>query len=102
MSTYSAKFEYPYDQIPLILQNSYKENEFYAVDEFESKKLKIILAKYGCRHCFHTLPGHLHANLFPFLWDKLKQCYRADMQNPVSVQLNLLEEAVVNHHAVSE
>jgi hypothetical protein len=98
MSRHAVKFEYPHKEIFMILRNSYKENEYYGVDKFESKRLKIILAKYGCRHSYHTLPGKLTSTMHPFSWDKLSQCFRIEMDKKVPVHLNTLEEAVVHHH----
>lgn len=102
MTRHAAKFEYPHDQIYLILRNSYKEEEYFGLDKFESKRLKIILAKYGCRHSFHTLPGQLTAQMHPFTWDKLSQCYRIELDKKVPVHLNVLEEAVVHYHIFEE
>jgi hypothetical protein len=102
MSRLVAKLEYPQDNIPLILQSSYCEDEFYGVDRFESKRMRIILAKYGCRHCFHTLPSHVTSELHPFAWDKPGQCFRIRMDHKVTVHLNTLEEAIVNHPIFEE
>lgn len=102
MSRHAVKFEYPHDEIFLILRNSYNEDEYYGVDKFESKRLKIILAKYGCRHSFHTLPGQLIADMHPFSWDKISQCYRIEMDKKVPVHLNTLEEAIVHYHILEE
>lgn len=97
MSPQTAKFDFPGEEIQYILRNSYSDKAFYAVDKFESKRLKILMAKYGCRNSLHTLPGHLTANFFPFIWDRIKQCYRMDDERKVTVQLNTLEEAVIMH-----
>ena len=102
MSRHAVRFEYPHDEIQLILRNSYKENEYFGLDKFETKKLRIVLAKYGCRHSFHTLPGQLMADMHPFAWDKLSQCFRIEMDNKVSVHLNTLEEKIVHYHILEE
>jgi hypothetical protein len=102
MSRSAVKFEYPHDEIILILRNSYKEDEYYGVDKLESKRLKIILAKYGCRHSYHTLPGQLTSDIHPFTWDRLSQCFRIEMDIKVPVHLNTLEEAVVHYHIIEE
>ncbi len=102
MSRLVAKFDYPHDQIALILQNSYTENEFYGVDKFESKRMRIILAKHGCRHCFHTLPGHVTSELYTFAWNNLEQCFKIQMDHKIKVHLNTLEEAIVNHPIFEE
>ena len=95
--TRSVRFEYPIREIALILRNSYQEDAYYGVDLFESRRLKIVLAKYGCRQNFHTLPGKVMANLHPFTWDHTKQVFRIDMNRKIAIQLNTLETAVVNH-----
>jgi len=97
-----AKFEYSHSEIKLVLRNSYIEDEYYGVDSFEIKRLKIILAKYGCRHSFHTLPGHVTADLHPFVWNKLSQCFRIQMNKKVTVHLNALEEAIVSYSQFKE
>lgn len=102
MSRHAVRFEYPHDEIQLILRNSYKEDEYFGLDKFESKKLRIVLAKYGCRHSFHTLPGHLVADMHPFVWDKLSQCFRIEMDKKVAVHLNMLEEKIVHYHILEK
>ncbi len=102
MSQHNAKFVYPQSEIKFVLRNSYIEDEYFGVDNFESKRLKIVLAKYGCRRSFHTLPGHITAELHPFVWNKLGQCFRIQMNTKVSVHLNSLEEAIVNYSIFEE
>ena len=102
MSKHTAKFEYPHSEIKLVLRNSYIEDEYYGVDIFESKRLKIVLAKYGCRRSFHTLPGHVTAELYPFVWNRMRQCFRIQMNKKVTVHINSLEEAIVNYPIFEE
>jgi len=97
MAQYAAKLEYPQTEIPLVLRSSYEEDTYYGVDLLESRKLKIILRKYGCRHSFHALPGRVTADLHPFIWDRIKQCFRIQLDKKITVHLNTLEEAIVNH-----
>ena len=97
MAHHSIKLEYPHDQIPLVLRSSYKEDTYYGVDHFESKKIKIVQAKYGCRHSFHTLPGKLTASLHPFTWDRLERCFRIELDQKETVHLNTLEEAIMHY-----
>ncbi len=102
MAHLTAKFEYPHNEIKLVLRNSYIEDEYYGVDSYEIKRLKIILAKYGCRRSFHTLPGHVTAELHPFVWNKLNQCFRIQINKKVTVHLNAFEEAIVNYPIFEE
>lgn len=97
MAHYTARLDYPRSEIPIVLRSSYMDDTYYGVDLFESKRMKIILAKYGCRHSFHSLPGHVTANLYPFVWDRLKQHFRIRMDEKISVHLNTLEEMIVNY-----
>jgi|GEM_PF-3126862 len=95
-----AKFEYPRQKIEMILRNSYIEDEYYGIDTFELKRLKIILARYGCRQSFHALPGHITADLYPFVWNKFGRCFRMKTNQKVTVHLNALEEAEVSYSSV--
>lgn len=97
MSRYNAKLDFPKNYL-LIFQSSYNEDEFYGLDEFESRKLKIIQAKYGCHHCFHTLPDNVTLDLHPFVWNRETQSFTPILDNKVTVQLNTLEESIINFH----
>lgn len=97
MSRYNAKLIYPHERFRVILQSSEHVDEFYGLDELESRKLKIIQAKYGCRHCFHTLPENVSLNLNKFRWDEENQYFQIDSDKKVSVQLNTLEETIVEY-----
>ena len=102
MAPFAARFEYPQSEIPLILRSSFQDDMFYGVDILESRKMKIILAKYGCRHSFHTLPGKVTLTLHPFVWDRIKQVFRIELNRKVPIQLNTLEEAVINYPIFDE
>jgi hypothetical protein len=102
MSPFAARFEYPQSEIPLILRSSFQDDMYYGVDILESRKMKIILAKYGSRHSFHSLPGKVSLNLHPFVWDRLKQVFRIELTRKVPIQLNTLEEAIINHPIFEE
>lgn len=97
MSEHSANLVYPKDKFHVILQSSSKSGEFYGLDELERRKLHIIQAKYGCRHCFHSLPDQVTLTLNKFYWDENKNCYEVDLHKKVSVKLNTLEEAILDH-----
>ena len=102
MTGHSVNLEYPHDEFPLILQHSYHEEEFFGVSIYESKKLKIILSKYGCQHCFHTLPSHITMDLHPFVRDKRNNAFRIHPREIITVQLNQLEEAVINYNYLEQ
>ena len=97
MRRHDARLVYPHERYHLVLQNSEGNDEFYGLDELESKKLKIFQAKYGCRHCFHILPDSARLNLNKFSWNGESQCFEIDEKNKVSVQLNKLEETIVEY-----
>lgn len=97
MSSHNAHFKYLSKDYQLVLRSSYNEDEFYGVDEFESKKLKIIQARYSCRHFFHTLPDNVTLDLHKFTWNAEHNSFEAEKRKVV-VQLNTLEEAIVEHH----
>ena len=94
---YNARFDFPPGEIKLILKSSFHQDSYYGVDTFESKRLKILMAKYGVRKGFHSLPGHLTATLHPFTWNRLKQNFKVDMNRKVSIQINTLEEVRLLH-----
>ncbi len=96
MSGHSANMVYPKDKFHIILQSSLQTDEFYGLDDLERRKLKIFQAKYGCRHCYHTLPDHVTLNLNKFYWNESKGCYEIDLKNKTSIRLNTLEEAIIN------
>ncbi len=100
--SHRVQFDYPHSDYPLILRSSYQDDTYYGVDLFESRRIKIILRKYGCRRSFHTLPGRVTANLNPFVWDKHHQRFRIDLFQKIEVHLNTLEEAVVNYSIFNE
>lgn len=97
MATQSIKLNYSRDKYPLVLKSSYETGAFYALDSFEVNKLKILMAKYGCRHSFHTLPDTLVLDLLPFYLDEDTGSYRVDSDNRTRVQLNKLEEVIVTY-----
>ena len=89
-----VKLVYPKERFDLILQNTEISETYYALDEIEMNKLKVIQAKYGCNKNFQTLPDSISLNLFTFFWNEECQCFEIDVDKKVSVQLNLLEESV--------
>ncbi len=96
MTHYSARLIYPKQEFRIILQSSVKSNEYFGVDDLERKKLKIIQAKYGCRHCYHNIPPHVTLDLNKFNWNPKKACFEIDYNTKVQIQLNTLEECIVD------
>lgn len=97
MRNYSARLVYPKQEFQIVLQHSTSSNDFYAVDEMERKKLKIIKAKYGCNHYFHNVPDHVTLDLNRFYWNSNKACYEIDAFNKTVIQLNKLEESIIDY-----
>jgi hypothetical protein len=96
MSKLDAHLKYRREDCHIVFQSSISENEYYGIDEVERKKLKIIQAKFGCRHCFHTLPDKVTLNLHKFIWNNENSCFEIEPRK-VTVQLNTLEEAIVEY-----
>ena len=97
MAHQAVRFVYPNREIPIILKSIYREDEYFGADSFESRRIKIILAKYKSRHSLHSLPGTTSADLYPFKWDRIKQCFQIQMDNKVTVALNTLEAVNLNN-----
>lgn len=97
MANLNAQLIYPKQEFTLILQNSNIPNEFFGVDELERKKLRIIQAKFGCRHCFHNLPDSVMLDLNRFEYNMHKSCFEINRSRKVSVRLNELEETIVEY-----
>jgi hypothetical protein len=93
---HNAKFEQP-GEYKVILRNSYKENAFYGLDEFDCKYLKIIQAKFGCFNSFHTIPDRVKMEMAPYNWNDEKQKFILDEDRREIIQLNQLEFMVVNY-----
>ncbi|QQS52441.1 MAG: hypothetical protein IPM71_06830 [Bacteroidota bacterium] len=96
MSRHNARFDYPKQDYHIVFQSSINENDYYGMDELERKKLKIIQAKHGCRHCFHTLPDNLTLDLHKFTWNDATNCFEIEPRK-VRVRLNTLEEAIIEY-----
>jgi hypothetical protein len=97
MNRHPAKLNYPREKFKLIVQSSEYSDEFYGVDEFELKKLHIILAKYGCRHTFHILPDKVSLMLHKFYWNEASQYFEIDFDRKFEVKLNTLEETIIDY-----
>lgn len=93
---HNTRFEQPIDY-KVILRNSYVDEEYYGLDDFDCKYLKIIQAKFGCYHSLHTIPDRVKMELAPYVWNKKKQKFVLDEYKSRIVQLNQLEFMVVNY-----
>ena len=93
---YKAQFEHPQDY-KLILRDSYNENVYYGLDDFDSKYLKIVQAKFGCENSFHTIPDRVKMEMAPYEWRDEKQKFVLNENKRGPVQLNRLENMVITH-----
>ena len=101
MSKFNARFDYPQRDYQIIFQSSINDDEYFGIDDLERKKLKIIQAKFGCRHCFHTLPNKVNLDLHKFTWNEDTSCFLVE-PGKVRVQLNTLEETIVEYFSDEE
>lgn len=81
----------------MILKDSYKNDVYYGLDDFDCKYLKIIQAKFGCLNSFHTIPNRVKMEMAPFEWDDKIQKFVLNDKKSLPVQLNQLESMVVNY-----
>lgn len=93
---YKAQFDYP-DQIKMILRDSYQENVYYGLDDFDCKYLRIVQAKFGCLNSFHTIPDRVKMELAPFQWSKIREKFVLRDKKSEIVQLNQLENMVISY-----
>jgi len=93
---YLAQFDYP-KEYKMILRDSFKDNIYYGLDDFDCKYLKIVQSKFGCLNSFHTIPGRVKMEMAPFKWSEKKLRFVLDENNRYEVQLNQLETMIVSH-----
>jgi hypothetical protein len=93
---YIAQFEYP-NEYKVILRDSFNDNLYYGLDDFDCKYLKIIQSKFGCLNSFHTIPDRVKMEMAPFEWSDKKQKFVMDENKRRPVQLNQLEVMIVNY-----
>ncbi|MBN2213687.1 MAG: hypothetical protein JW723_05535 [Bacteroidales bacterium] len=91
-----AQFEYP-GEYKIILRDSYAENVYYGLDDFDCKYLKIIQSKFGCLNSFHTIPDRVKMEMAPFEWSEHKNKFVLNENKRKAIQLNRLENVVVSH-----
>ena len=93
---YLAQFEYP-KEYKMILKDSYRENIYYGLDDFDCRYLKIIQSKFGCLNSFHTIPDRVKMEMAPFDWSERKKKFVLNENKRHAVQLNSLENMIVSH-----
>ena len=93
---YIAQFDHP-KEYKMILRDSYKENVYYGLDDFDCKYLKIIQAKFGCINSFHTIPDRVKMEMAPFEWNEERLMFVLDENKRRAIQLNQLENMVISY-----
>jgi hypothetical protein len=93
---YIAQFDYP-KEYKMILRDSFQENIYYGLDDFDCKYLKIIQAKFGCINSFHTIPDRVKMEMAPFEWVEELQKFMLNENKRKPVQLNRLESMVISY-----
>ena len=93
---YNVQFEHP-KEYKMIVRDSYQENVYYGLDDFDCKYLKIIQAKFGCVNSFHTIPDKVKMEMAPFEWNEERQKFILDENKRQPIQLNRLESMVVSY-----
>lgn len=93
---YNAQFDYP-KEYKMILRDSFQENVYYGLDDFDCKYLKIVQSKFGCLNSFHTIPDRVKMEMAPFEWNEKMQKFSLNDNNRVEIQLNQLENMVISH-----
>ncbi len=96
---YIAQFEHP-EEYKTILRDSFRENIYYGLDDFDCKYLKIIQSKFGCLNSFHTIPDHVKMEMAPFEWSEKKQKFVLYDNKRQAVQLNQLEYMIISYSLV--
>jgi hypothetical protein len=93
---YVAQFAYP-KEYKMIVRDSFEENVYYGLDDFDCKYLKIIQAKFGCFNSFHTIPDRVKMELAPFEWKEQRNKFELDENKARVVQINRLENMVISY-----
>jgi hypothetical protein len=93
---YKAQFDYP-ESCKMILRDSYEDNTYYGLDDFDCKYIRILQAKFGCLNSFHTIPDRVKMEMAQFEWSKIRQRFVLRDKKTKVVQLNRLETMVVSY-----
>lgn len=92
----NAQFEQP-KEYKMILRDSFQDQVYYGLDDFDCKYLKILQSKFGCLTSFHTIPDRVKMEMAPYTWNEKKQKFVVEDNVRRIVQLNQLESIVVSH-----
>ena len=84
----------------MILRDSYQENMYYGLDDFDCRYLRIIQSKFGCLNSFHTIPDRVKMEMAPFEWSERKNKFVLNENKRMPVQLNRLENVVISHSII--
>ncbi len=93
---HSAQFEYP-GEYKMILRDSYREDTYYGLDEFDCRVLRIIQSKFGCLNSFHTIPDRVKMEMTLFEWNDIRMKFVLNENKRIVVQLNQLENVLISH-----
>ena len=93
---YNAQFEHP-KEYKMILRDSFQENLYYGLDEFDCKYLKIVQSKFGCLNSFHTIPDRVKMEMALYEWNEIKQKFVLNEEKRSAIQLNRFENIVIVH-----
>ncbi len=96
---YNVRFDHP-KEYKVILRDSFEENVYYGLDDFDSKYLKIVQAKFGCINSFHTIPDRVKMEMAPYEWRDEEQRFVMNENNRQPIQLNRLDNMVVSYSSV--
>jgi hypothetical protein len=91
---YNAQFSQP-EEYKIILRDSFAENTYYGLDEFDSKYLKILQSKFGCLNSYHTIPDRVKMEMAPYIWNAKRQKFILNENIRLVIQLNRLENLVL-------
>ena len=93
---HTAVFDHP-KEYKLILRDSFKDDTYYGLDEFDIRYMKIVQAKFGCHNSFHTIPDRVKMEMAPFEWSEIRQKFVLREKRRRAIQLNQLENMVVTY-----
>ncbi|MBN2274851.1 MAG: hypothetical protein JXK95_10995 [Bacteroidales bacterium] len=94
-----AQFEYP-KEYKMILKDSYREDTYYGLDDFDCRYLRIIQSKFGCLNSFHTIPDRVKMEMTPFEWSETKKKFVLNEIKQIAVQVNRLENVMISHSVI--